>query len=1335
MKRLIIYLFIIVWSMLFFSASTAKVQGPGVLSSQLGMMGKQAGFGNIPLYFIPNRGQVHEKAKFYAKTPRYTLWMTKEGLVFDSIGKDRERAVSRFVFVGPNANPEPEMVPMDVAGHKVNYLKGNDPSQWCTDIQTSMAVLYKNVYQNIDLKVYGMESQIEYDWIVKPGGNPASIRFQYNNVKGARIDESGNLVIATPLGELTHKCPVSYQGSREGRAVVDAKFIGTGENIYGFEVGTYDHSRELVIDPVVMVYSTYLGGSGDEHGFALALDGSGSTYLTGDTYSADFPVKGAYRSTFVGGTYDAFVTKFSSDGKSLVYSTYLGGSGNDVGDGIQVDGSGKAYIVGITSSTNFPTRSPYQANFAGGDDDTFVTVLSATGASLSYSSYFGGSGKDEAMSIALDSSNNIYITGYTSSADFPVQDAYKSSYAGGAFDAFVAKISAGGGSLEYSTYLGGSGTDYGYDIAVKDGNAYVAGRTSSTNFPTINRYDGSYNGGEYDAFLTKFSSSGSPIYSTYLGGSLVDSAYGVAVDSSDCAYVVGETASTNFPLANWFQSTHAGGGKDAFVTKFASTGKTLEYSTYLGGAEIDGAARVTVDNTGNAYIIGSTRSSNFPTKRAYQKNFNGSADAFVSMLSPNGRGMIFSTFLGGGNAETGRGIKVNNSGNIYIVGHTNSTDFPTENPYQNMLSEGLDVFVCKFLTTEFGSLCGAVDNCNLYWTTGGAADWYEQTDNYYYGEDALQSGPMDSTQSSWVQTTVTGPGLLSFWWDVSSYYYEYGKLKFLIDDALQAEIYGNEVQWQQSTYSIPEGAHTLKWSYVKDYAWSYGADCGWLDKVEFTPLPEIVLNRNQLTFGAFPAGGTGSQTFTISNKTASTLNWFTGSDQTWLSCDPISGVNTGVVTVSVNTTGLAAGTYTGTITITDTYASNSPQTVAVTLNIYTAGGSVAPFGEYTTPTDGSTVSSSVPFTGWALDDVGVQSVKLYRLDGASSVYIGDALFVEGARPDVETAYPAYPNKYKAGWGYMMLTNFLPGGNGTFTIVAKATDLEGNEATLGSKTITVDNAHAVKPFGAIDSPEPGETISGSNKRNQGWVLTPLPNTVPKDGSTIFVYIDGLKLGHAAYNVYRPDIAGFFPGYNNSNGALAYYDFDTTAYSNGLHTIVWVATDNAGNADGIGSRYFSIRNTAGLTGDGSDAQGAGYMALDDVRWVDVPGPVDVIKGYKGVGATLEPQRVYPDEEGVTRIETRELERVEIRFGNFGRLSGWMQVGDQLRSLPIGSFLDRDKGIFYWQPGPGFVGQYRLVFVETDQDGDMTRKNILVHIVPRFAGDAGDAGGAKATNVNID
>ncbi|UCH94117.1 MAG: right-handed parallel beta-helix repeat-containing protein [Candidatus Aminicenantes bacterium] len=242
------------------------------------------------------------------------------------------------------------------------------------------------------------------------------------------------------------------------------------------------------------------------------------------------------------------------------------------------------------------------------------------------------------------------------------------------------------------------------------------------------------------------------------------------------------------------------------------------------------------------------------------------------------------------------------------------------------------------------------------------------------------------------------------------------------------------------------------------------------------------------------------------------------------------------------------------------------------------GGEV-PFGEFATPLDGAVVRSSIPVTGWALDDKGVASVKIYREseDGSTLVYIGNAVFVEGARPDVEEAYPGYPNNSAAGWGYMMLSNFLPnGGNGTFTLHAIAADTDGNSVTLGSKRIICDNANAVKPFGAIDTPTQGGTASGSNYRCQGWVLTPLPNNVPVDGSTINVIIDGEKVGNVTYNIYRSDIAGLFPGYANSNGAMAYFDFDTTAYANGVHTIQWTATDNAGNTDGIGSRYFSINN---------------------------------------------------------------------------------------------------------------------------------------------------------------
>ncbi|UCH97571.1 MAG: hypothetical protein JSV88_12175, partial [Candidatus Aminicenantes bacterium] len=351
-----------------------------------------------------------------------------------------------------------------------------------------------------------------------------------------------------------------------------------------------------------------------------------------------------------------------------------------------------------------------------------------------------------------------------------------------------------------------------------------------------------------------------------------------------------------------------------------------------------------------------------------------------------------------------------------------------------------------------------------------------------------------------------------------------------------------------------------------------------------------------------------------------------------------------------------------------------------------------------------------------------ESVKIYRGEGKTLVYIGDGVLVEGARPDVEAAYPDYPMNYKAGWGYMMLTNFLPdSGNGTFKIHAIATDKEGQSTGLGVKTITVDNANAIKPFGAIDTPGQGGTTSGSSFINWGWVLTPRPNSIPTNGSTINVWIDGVNLGHPIYNIYRSDIANLFPGYANSNGAVGYFYLDTTAYENGVHTIQWTATDNGGNTDGIGSRYFTIQNTGG--GAARTAQSAerkmGAFNVDVSRIpADYPGLVILKKGFN---ENKSPQEIYPDDEGIINIEIKELERVEIQLeGTMGlaplsNYIGFLVIGDQLRSLPIGSTLDTKNGIFYWQPGPGFYGVYDFVFIKRDGI-DRRKVRVIVKILPK-------------------
>lgn len=371
-----------------------------------------------------------------------------------------------------------------------------------------------------------------------------------------------------------------------------------------------------------------------------------------------------------------------------------------------------------------------------------------------------------------------------------------------------------------------------------------------------------------------------------------------------------------------------------------------------------------------------------------------------------------------------------------------------------------------------------------------------------------------------------------------------------------------------------------------------------------------------------------------------------------------------------------------------------------------------PFGSFDGPVDGSTVSGSVPVTGWALDDGAVVSVKIYRPEG----YIGDAVFVPGARPDVAQAYSEFPGSGSAGWGYMLLTNFLP--DGPTTLIAMATDVFGETTELGTRSIIIDNAHAIKPFGAIDTPRQGGTVLDSSYRNNGWVLTPKPNKIPTNGSTIIVYMDGKPQGFATYNLYRADIAQLFPGYANSNNAWGYFDIDTMKYTSGLHTISWEVTDDAGNRDGIGSRYFTIWSNP------LDTQHRAETATQKINGEDIAPLLenvsDPVYFRKGFGAVNEYQELLPNEKRNRRLTITELEPVEIQLGqNYTDIRGYLCTGNLFKPLPIGSTLDTQGGVFYWSPGPGFIGCYPLVFVVTDARGATYKKSIEIQITPKFSG----------------
>jgi hypothetical protein len=502
-----------------------------------------------------------------------------------------------------------------------------------------------------------------------------------------------------------------------------------------------------------------------------------------------------------------------------------------------------------------------------------------------------------------------------------------------------------------------------------------------------------------------------------------------------------------------------------------------------------------------------------------------------------------------------------------------------------------------------------------------------------------------------------------------------------------------------------------------------------------TTPPEIFLNRSQLNFGYVIGGATPSaQTFRISNSGGGILNWAVVNWFNRISVSPVSGSGSGVVEVLMDPAGLNAGNFTAEVQVIADYASNSPQVVNINLTVKKSPGNQPPFGTLSTPENNSPASGSIPVTGWALDDIGVESVKIYRSpvsgEGNELKYLGDAIFVEGARPDIEGAYPDYPNNYKAGWGYMLLTNLLPGppdgvrGNGTFTLYAKARDLGGEETTLGTATIICDNANAKKPFGAIDYPAQGGTASGSSYRNRGWVLTPQPNKIPEDGSTIDVYVDSVKLGNPQYNIPRPGIAEYFPGYANSDGPAAEYTFDTTAYSNGVHTIHWIAADDAGNTEGIGSRYFTIQNS-GVSGQVSVVKGESFEYSHEILSkipIDYFGSIGIRKGYR---KDVEPQQIYPDDNGIINIEIKELERLEIRFNNDcitdESITGRSTLNIEPRTLnssplPIGSTLDQKRGVFYWQPGPGFYGDYDFIFIKAGGN-DKEQVRIRIKILPRF------------------
>src|SRR5580698_802770 len=447
-------------------------------------------YGKLPLAFEANRGQTDAQVKFVSRTSSYTLFLTADEAVLTLPSQQPKNASARNSAAPAvlrmklrHANPAAKIAGADELPGTSNYFIGNDPTKWHTSVPSYAKVKYKEIYSGIDLVYYGNQRQLEYDFIVSPGADPHRIAFDITGASRISQNAQGDLVFKMQMGEdeiRWHK-PVVYQEKDGARQKIDARYTITDKDRVGFKVAKYDASRPLYIDP--LIYSTYLGGSGNDIGFDIAVDTTGDAYLTGQTNSVDFPVSPDAYQAKLDGAGNVFVTKLNPAGTALVYSTYIGGSTVDAGYGIVVDGAGDAYVTGQTSSSNFPaTAGAFQTTLRG-PSNAFMTKLDSTGTALIYSTYLGGSGTDGGSRIAIDTGGNAYVAGTTSSANFPVTPgAFQSSYGGGG-DAFVAKLNPAGSALAYSTYLGGSSTDGGGGITVDSaGNAYVVGWTESTDF-------------------------------------------------------------------------------------------------------------------------------------------------------------------------------------------------------------------------------------------------------------------------------------------------------------------------------------------------------------------------------------------------------------------------------------------------------------------------------------------------------------------------------------------------------------------------------------------------------------------------------------------------------------------------------------------------------------------------------------------------------------------------------------------------------------------------------------------------------------------------------------
>ncbi|RIK11427.1 MAG: hypothetical protein DCC49_00545 [Acidobacteria bacterium] len=696
------------------SASIQFAENPTVISATPaapvlpGRLPERPGFS-----FEENIGQAPREAHFVQRSPAATTYLTDKGIVAVVVtktdnteesddllaelspGSERSEsaAVMRMEFVG--ANPAPEVSGLGEKPGKSNYFIGKDGDKWVRGVRNFSKVEYKELYAGIDAIFYDDGSgRLEYDFIVSAGTDPSVIELGFKDGVAVDLDNQANLVVTSGGTSFYQYKPFIYQHSDLGEIEeIDGRFQIDGNKVR-FGLGEYDRARPVVIDPV-MVYSSYLGGTGEDSGSQITVDALGNAYVTGKTYSLDFPVVGAYQGELACAIWctwpdvgsDAFLTKIAPDGSSIIYSTYLGAPDtNEEGSGIGVDSLGRAYVGSGTNSDDFPISNASQPTKGPGKFGATITKFSPDGSSLEYSTYFGGVSSGTALrDIRVDGSGATYLGGSAGTGLTTTIGVFQPTCAddcASSSDGFVAKLDSGGFPL-YASYIGGRCEDPVMALANDDlGNLYIAGRTCSTAFPVVNAFQpaGVYPS-RWEGYVAKINPSATAlIYSSYLSGSLEDTATGIAVDSAGSAYVVGRTFSADFPVANAFEASHQG-GRDNFLTKVSPNGSSIVFSTYLGGVNHEGTSPgVVVNSDGYAYVAGSTPAAgipptaDFPIVNPLAAGGSGGG-GYITKFNAAGNGLAFSTYLGGyPNAIAA--IAIDGAGDIYVTGATGSPDFP-----------------------------------------------------------------------------------------------------------------------------------------------------------------------------------------------------------------------------------------------------------------------------------------------------------------------------------------------------------------------------------------------------------------------------------------------------------------------------------------------------------------------------------------------------------------------------------------------------------------------------------------------------------------------------------